>query len=482
MKKFIAIISAFVLLQSCDNDRLTEINQDPNSYYTTVPSTLLTYAEKNLTDYITTPNVNTNNLRLTMQYWQEVTYLDESRYNFTSRNISNSVWVYTYVRTLKNLEQAKVLINAYKPSAAEATSWPTTMKNQLAIVDLLQVYTYQVLVDTYGDIPYKEALDVDKYPLPTYDKASDVYADLILRVKADLANMNTSGQSFASGEKIYNGNVSKWKKFGNSLLLKLGIGIADANDTMAKDAVNTAISGGVFTSKADDALLQYLSASPNYSQLYANLVASNRDDYVAGKTLIDQMNSTTDPRRSNYFQKTTSGVYLGGTIGAASSFSTYSHVGTFAYTATTPGIILNYTEVAFYLAEAAARWQIGGLPAPLYSTAVQASFNQWGYTPADAAAYLAANPFDPSNWKKSLGTQAWVAMYDQPMQAWNFYRRLDYPVLSAAQNAVQEAQGKVPVRLQYPISEQTTNPTNYTAASTAIGGDNLYTKIFWDKN
>ena len=73
-------------------------------------------------------------------------------------------------------------------------------------------------------------------------------------------------------------------------------------------------------------------------------------------------------------------------------------------------------------------------------------------------------------------------MYDQPTTSFNFWRRLDFPVLLPAEGAVSDANNKVPVRLKYPVTEQTTNPTNYNAGSTAIGGDFLYTKVFWDKN
>ena len=110
MKKIIASLILVSLFQSCDNDALTATNNDPNSYYTTVPSTLVTYAEKQLTDYMNTPSVNINNLRLTMQYWQETTYTDESQYNFVPRTVTDNVWNYLYVRTLKNLDQSKKLV------------------------------------------------------------------------------------------------------------------------------------------------------------------------------------------------------------------------------------------------------------------------------------------------------------------------------------------------------------------------------------
>lgn len=480
MKKIIASILLVSLLQSCGRESMSEINTDPNSYYTTVPSTLVTYAQKQLTDYVTTPNVNINNFRLTMQYWQETTYLDESQYDFSTRNVANNVWTYLYVRSLKNLEQAKKLIKAYKPTAAEAASWPTTMKNQLAIVDLLQVYTYQILVDTHGDVPYKESLDIDMFPLPKYDSGKDIYADLITRTKTNLANLDASGKSFSSGEKIYNGNVAKWKKFGNSLLIKLGIALADSDPALAQSTIQAGITGGAIMSSADDCVLPYLT-SPNYSQLYTNLVASNRTDYVAGRPFVNYLKNSNDPRIDQYFQKI-NGDYVGGAIGEKSPATVNSLPGTFAYAQTTPGILLNSTEIAFYIAEASARWGIGGDPATNYANAVTASFKQWGKTTAEAATYLAAHPYDAANWKKSIGEQAWVAMYDQPLASFNFWRRLDFPVLLPATNAVAEAEGKVPVRLKYPVSEQTTNPDNYDAGSAAIGGDKLTTKLFWDKN
>ena len=551
MKKILASILLVSLLQSCGRESMSELNTDPNSYYTTVPSAVLTYAQKQLADYVSTPNVNVNNLRLTTQYWQETTYLDESRYDFSTRNVSDQTWNYLYVRVIKNLDQARKLVLAYTPTANEASTWEQTKKNQLAVIELQQVYAFQLLVDLYGDIPYSQASDIDMNPLPKYDSGKDIYASLITRTKAAVAALDPAGKSFATGDKIYNGNVAKWEKFGNSMLLKLGIAIADSDAALAQSTVQTAITRGVFTSKADDGLFVYLT-SPNYSQLYANLVASNRNDYVAGKTLVDYMNANNDVRRDVYFQKnvhylagavtgvtgstvtftpadtppamapqvgddvyvmpntkvgtiasisgnsfTLSGYkpgdivpendlgfgfyYKGGSIGLSSSFNSNSRAGAFAYAQSTPGILLNYTEVAFYLAEAAARWNIGGTPAVNYATAVTASFVQWGKTGAEAAAYIAAHPYDATNWKKSIGEQAWVAMYDQSPTSFNFYRRLDYPVLLPAANAVSGSNNKVPVRLQYPVSEQTTNPTNYAAGSTAIGGDFLYTKLFWDK-
>ncbi|MBK1897991.1 SusD/RagB family nutrient-binding outer membrane lipoprotein [Chryseobacterium paridis] len=475
MKKYIITPILALLFVGCTTG--DDVNLDPHAAYDTTQESLVTFAQKELSDYMNTPSVNENNFRLTMQYWQETIYVNESNYDFTNRNVSNNVWTDNYVNVLKNLDQAEQIIKAYVPPPSELSTWPAKKTNQLAIVDMMKIYTYQVLVDTYGDIPYTQALNIDVYPLPKYDKASDIYSSLISKLETDLSNLATNGSSFGAGDIYYKGNNAQWKKFGNSLLLKLGIALADVNPTLAQTTVNKAITGGVLASPQDDCKFQYLAASPNENPMFQE--TGSRDDFIAGKTLVDYMNASNDTRISKYYTDV-DGSYIGQVIGAPGEFSEFSNAGEFAYTATTPGVILSYTEVAFYLAEAAARWGIGGSPSALYSTAITASFTEWGVG-ADAAAYIAAHPYDASNWKKSIGEQAWVALYNQAVTSWNFYRRLDYPLLVAPTTAIPNANGKVPVRLQYPAAEATTNGTNYAAASAAIGGDRLTTKLFWDK-
>jgi len=476
MKKIIITSILALLFVGCRTS--DDVNLDQHAAYETLPEPLLTFAEKELSDYLTTPSVNENNFRLTMQYWTETIYVNESNYDFTNRNVSNNVWRDNYVNVLKNLDQASKIVEAYVPTFAEQAVWPAKKQNQLAILDILKVFTYQVLVDTYGDIPYTQSLDIDKYPLPKYDKAADIYSSLITRLSTDINNLSTTGGTFGNGDIFYKGNIGKWKKFGNSLLLKLGISLADVNPGLAQSTVNKAITNGVMTSSEDSCLFQYLTASPNRNPIYTEV--ASRDDFIAGKTLVDFMNVTEDPRISEYYTDIDGG-FIGQIIGTPGSIADFSNAGDFAYTTNTPGIIMSYTEVAFYLTEASARWGIGGSPATLYKTAVTSSFTDWGVT-EDAADYISAHPYDASNWKKSVGEQAWVAMYNQAVTSWNFYRRLDYPKLVAPNTAITNAEGKVPVRLQYPALEATTNGTNYNAASSAIGGDKLTTKIFWDVN
>lgn len=489
MKKIlIGTLFSMLVLNSCSDE---STNTDPHSAYTTTAESVVSYAQKSLADYVNTPSVNENNFRLTMQYWQETTYVNESNYDFINRNVSNNIWTDNYVQVLNNLNKAKELTENYAPTPAEQSTWAATKKNRLAIIDLLMIYTYQNMVDTFGNVPYTQALQLETYPLPAYDDAATIYTSLIARAKTAISNISTSSKGFTENGDYYYGelnqttgkkesNMLKWKKFGNSLLLKLSIAIADSNAGLAQSTATEAIAGGVMTSSGDNCQLPYQSASPNYNPLYDALVASGRDDYIAAKPFVDFLLANNDPRISSYYQLNEDDEYVGQVVGQPGEVDVFSRIGEFAHNPTHPGTIMNYTEVAFYLAEAAARWGTS-VPATAYATAVQASMNEWGVSAVDATAYLAAHPYNAANWKQSIGLQAWAALFNQGQTSWNFYRRLDYPVLQAPSTAAPEAGGKVPVRMTYPVREQSVNGTNWAAASSAIGGDKLTTKLFWDK-
>jgi len=477
---YIAIIS--LLLNSCFAD---DINRDSNSPYEATPGALFSYAQKSISDYMNTPNYKENIFRLLMQYWQESQYVEESNYDFANRDVSNNIWKEAYTHVLNNLEKAKTIL---EKTTHFSPDWPEKKKAQLATIELMQVYTFQTLVDTFGDIPYSQALNINNLLLK-YDRGEDIYKDLIIRAEkavADLSGLSIT-KSFDVGDLFYNGEINKWLIFGNSLLLKLAIGIADYDNTLAKQTASNAMSRGVMTSANDNCQLPYMKNSPNYNPLYANLVVSERTDFIAGKTLVDFMKANLpdqDPRIPKYYKPAKEGKYenkhVGQVIGEGGNYKEFSNIGDFASTPDTPGTILSYTEVAFYKAEAAARWNIGTVEAE-YENAIKASMKEWGVSDADASNYISKNPYKNAPWKKYIGEQAWVAMYNQGLTSWNFYRRLDYPKLSPATNAIGAAEGKVPVRLQYAPKEQSVNGSNWTAASNAIGGDKLTTRIFWDK-
>jgi hypothetical protein len=487
MKKLIIFSFTLLLLAGCTRD-LPHLNNDPK-HPTTVPSyTLFSQAQFNLASTLATPNVNTNIFELIAQYWQETTYLDESNYDLGTRAIPDNWWNALYRNVLNNLQLAKGLV----PTDVID---PDEQKNDLAMIDILQVYTYYYIVNTYGDIPYTQALDASN-PFPKYDDAKTVESDLITRLDADIAALDAGAGSFGSADLIYSGDISAWKKFANSIKLKIGILMADVDPGLAKSTVESAVASGVFTSNDDNALFVFSSSPPNTNPIWVNLVQSGRLDFVANSTIVDIMKGINDPRLPYYFTFDANGDYSGGDPGQGSTFSLYSKpagLTKILYSDATdigriadpdfPGDLLDYSEVEFYLAEAAARnFNVGGTAEEHYNKAITASITYWGGSDADAAAYLAqpsvAYATAAGDWKKKIGTQAYIAFYTRGYEGWTEFRRLDEPSIQAPPSALSE----FPVRYLYPVKEENVNQPNYEAASSAIGGDEVTTKLFWDKN
>ncbi|MDO6392377.1 SusD/RagB family nutrient-binding outer membrane lipoprotein [Pontibacter sp. BT731] len=474
MKKLIICLFSLVFMASCVDD-LEEYNVDQKRA-TAVPAvTLFTGATKNLTDVLTTPNVNTNNYRFYVQHWTSTQYLDEPRYNMTSRTIPQSMWTVLYRDVLNDLVEAKRIVTE------DATLAEGVKKNQLAQIEIMEVYTWSVLVNTFGDIPYTEALNPQN-ALPKYDDAKTVYADILNRLEAAVGQLDPKTTGFtASGDILYSGNMERWLKFGNSLKLKLGMVVADVDNAKAKALAESAVAGGVISSNAENAAFEYLSSPPNNNPISSNVKGplSTREDYVAANTLVDAMNQRNDPRREFYFSQV-NGTYAGGKYGFPNTFTSFSTVSAKVANPTFEAVLLDYAEVEFLLAEAVERgYNVGGTAMDHYNKAVKASITYWGGTEAQATAYLLQPSVNyltaPGDWRQKIGTQEWIALYNRGYDAWVTWRRLDAPTLLPPVEGL-----TVPTRLIYPVNEQTLNPSNNAAAASAIGGDASSTKLFWD--
>ncbi len=487
MKKILSIftISSLAILTGCVNGD-EEFNNNQSQPYEVPSELLLTNAQKELMDQMETPSVNLNVFRFFQHYLATTIYRNDARFNFTgTRKVPDNMWLALYTDVLGNLnESKKVIAKEVKPANVSQVTWSKQQANKLAIVNLLEIYTYQVLVDSFGNIPYTEAAKPESIVLPKYDDAKTIYENLISRLNNITSTLDSGYASFETGDNIYNGDVSDWIIFANSLKLKIGINLADVNPTLAKQTVESAYAGGVMLENSENSLFKYDVTSPNFNRLYAEVIASNRNDFVAEEEIVDAMNDLSDPRRPFYFTEISGGGYMGGTVGQTNTYSENSHIGPALLPANKSGLLFDASEVNFYLAEAAARgYSVGSSAQQYYQNAIERSMQQWGVSAAAIAAYL-ANPavtYSAANWKQKIGQQAWIAMFNRGFESWNFYRRLDYPVLTAP-DAIPAAEGKVPTRLTYPINEQTVNGASWSAASSAIGGDKLTTKIFWDIN
>lgn len=487
MNKLIIILTTLLIFSSCEDYEDLNVNtKDPREVS---GESLFTNGQKNLFDQMVESNVNRNITRLLVQHWTQTTYTDESNYDLVTRTIPDNHWDVMYKDVLMDLYEAKNVIDSTTYSVLED---PAVKTNKLAITDILIVYTYSNLLETFGDVPYSQAINIDEYLLPAYDDALETYQVLITRLTEDINQLDPDNASFDLADNMYQGDVESWIRFGNSLKLRMGLLIADVNTTLAKSVVEEAanpLSGGLISSNAENASLTYLSADPNTNPVFEDLVSSGRHDYVAANTLVDTMNALDDPRRAYFFTQvdtsTVNGVvklaYLGGPYGVSNNYLSYSNVGENILIPTFEGMILDYSEVEFLLAEAVERgYDVGGTAEEYYNTAIEASIAYWGGTTEEAATYL-ANPkvayaTAEGTWRQKIGMQSWIALYNRGFEAWTAWRKFDYPVMEAPADAVSD----IPVRYTYPIDEQTLNSANYNDAAEAIGGDDVTTKLFFD--
>jgi hypothetical protein len=473
MKKVLLFLILAGIFSACYKD-FDELNTDIKNPSSVPPVMLFTGAQRQMADAITNTNVNINIFRLLSQYWTETTYIDESNYDLGTRSIPQNFWNIVYVDVLNPLKKAGELI------PDQAGVLPEVLKNQSASVEIMTVYAYSVLVNTYGDIPYSEAMDINNVH-PAYDDDAAIVNDLIARLDAAIGNIDAGADGFGGGDVLFGGDMGRWVTFANSLKLRLGMLIADADSGKAAAAVESGAAGAV-GSNGDNIVFAYESSAPNTNPVWVDLIQSGRQDFVAANTLVDKMVGLGDPRVPYYFTTDAGGGYSGGIYGSNNNFATYSKPNDALQAPDYGSILFDYAETEFLLAEAVERgMNVGGTAAEHYANAIRASIENWGGSSADADAYLAlpavAYATAEGDWKQKIGTQKWIALYNRGFDAWTEWRRLDHPVLVAPIEAVTD----IPVRYTYPVQEQNLNAASWEAASSAIGGDAVTTKLFWDK-
>lgn len=479
-KRILAVLTLYIAIASSCNKDLSSLNTNPKAA-SSAPSTAVFLAgEKSLMDAVTSTSVSSAPFRVLAQTWTENTYTYEARYNFSAYQAPDGWWNVLYVNVLGNLQQAKQLF-------PKDIANPTTLRNDMIIADLLQIYTYNLLVSTYGNVPYSQA-ENGTIPFPKYDDAKTIFYDLLTRVDTCIAGLNTAGVSLGNSDQIYKGNVTKWLKFAATLKLKLAMYIADIDATTASKKVNEAIATGLLASNSDNANMTYdASAVGNSNPIWQALVNSGRHDFCPASFFVSTMNSWSDPRLPLYFTKDPNGNYSGGVAGNGNSYVTLSTFSPTWLAATYPGVLMDYAETQFLLAEAAERGFVAGGSATAavnYNNAVTASITLWGGTAAAATTYLAqpavAYATAAGSYKQKIGYQKWLAFANRNWDAWTEIRRLGYPNLNVVSPPV-GASGSLPLRFTYPNAEHTSNPVNWAQASAAIPGgqDVVSGKIFW---
>ncbi|MDQ6610693.1 MAG: SusD/RagB family nutrient-binding outer membrane lipoprotein [Bacteroidota bacterium] len=376
--------------------------------------------------------------------------------------------------------------------------------NYAGVAKILKAYTYQTVVDAWGDLPYSEAQKLTNNLAPKYDDGAQIYKSLIALLDQGIADVNQTASKRSPGTNslIYPGTFSttktNWVKFANTLKLRLFLHYSKIDKAFLVSQITSLVTaGGPFmTSTSDNFQMVFINATNRQNPIQQFEIA--RSNYLfANATLVDSMNARTDPRRATYFTQypARSGNYKGAKAGDAPS-QQYSrfHVylrgdtlnsptpaanGSYAYNAYTytgdaPIRMLTYAEYNFIRAEAAL-YGAPGDPQTFFQEGIKASMSMARVSTTETNAYIAVNGLLVGTSEEKLKriiTEKYVASYGVLMEPWTDWRRTGYPVITKVPNAVI---GDIPRSLLYPQSEIDLNPNAPKQKA------DMLVRVFWDK-
>jgi len=468
MKKILFAAAAALAITSCTSD-LSDLNVNGKAPEAVPAGALFANATMGYYDFTSVQNVNLNNLRLWSQHWTQTTYVDESNFQLNDRDVNGNTFVRMYTTVIRDCEEARSALADVVASNAEIAA-------SEAAIEVVEVLAYSLLVDLFGDVPYTEAMGESN--TPSYDDDAAIYADLLARLDAAVADLSGSN-AFGSSDIIYGGSADSWKMAANSLMLRMAVRMIDADAAMAKTYGEKAIAGGVFASSADDMRLFYSSAPPHTHPMWETLVQSGRTDFIASATLGDVLNGLADPRRAGFFKNLGgSDSVIGAPHGLQSDYYQFSQPGTALEDPTWSHAAISYVETEFLMAHAAvAGWAGTGDAATHYENAIRASIEEWGGSSADADTYMMHSmvAFNATTAATQIGVQKWIAMYSNAAEAYAAVRQYDIPMATA-----NLAQTVTPSRYSYPLDEYSLILSNVEAAGAKFNGDDTFAKVFWD--
>lgn len=484
ISRTVATLALALGASACGNG-LTGLNVNPNQPNRVQPPLLF---PDGVSDVVGRARGGSFDLTLTSLWAQQIAmdrFTDEDRYSIRPDNI-DGYWSGFYSGGLQDF----ATIIALGDSGASP--------NVVAPALVMKSWTYGIMTDIWGDIPYSQANQGRAQLRPVYDSQQQIYAGLFADLK-QANDMINGDPSYGTADLVYGGQVQEWKKFANSLRLRFAMRLTNVDPTTAQTQALAAISDGVFTSNTDNAVLRWPGDGTNDSPIYDNFTV--RDDQHVSQTLIDMMKSlyiatsgsdtTFDPRLGVYADPVIANlpdtVYTGAPNGLQDDsaigigLTHTSRVGAAYRDIASPSKLMTYAEVLFDEAELAARGWMDGDPAALYAQGIQASMEYNGISDDVAAAYIASPrvAYNPATGLEQIALQKWIALYGEGTEAYSEYRRTNVPDLQPGPAAITNPK-IVARRLTYPVSEQSLNNDNLQAAMAREGGASLTNRVWWD--
>lgn len=360
--------------------------------------------------------------------------------------------------------------------------------NIWAIAEIMSVYGFMFLTDYYGDIPYTDALSLLSAGLvfPTYTAQSAIYPDLIARLVAAAARINTGAVvTFGGFDPVYQGDMTGWRAFANSLRLRLAMRMSNSSPAAAQAAFTAAWGSQIFTSVDGHADVDWQATAPAANPVYEGIVFDGRlGDFRLSESLVNRLAMFNDPRLPIYAEPAASdGEFRGlrngrlpGQYVPPLGSNDFSTVGAYFLEPTTPSVLLGYSELLFLGAEAAELGWIGDAAATLYADGITASMEEFGISGGDIATYLAqpsvAYTTGTYTLFDAIHVQKWMGLFFAGTEAFAEMRRVGWMDLVPADNSILPA-GMFPARMPYPAEEALVNPDNYP------GDIPITTPVWW---
>lgn len=488
--KNMLLLPAIFFVASCSSDKFEDFNTNPNEPTSVSPDVLLTGAIRKSIN----TSVDASFLvgSVAAQLTAKTLRLEVDAYDWNAFPDYWEGW-YESLTDVKSIEDI-------------AVSEGNETLEGAAIV--LRCWIFQNLTNAYGNIPYSEAIQgAAENFTPVYDDQQAIYEDLLSELsRADglLASENGS----IPGDILLNGDVEKWRKFANSLRLRLLMYAGDNIGDGASQFEAIVSAGNIISGNEDNVTLTYTGSAPNEFPVVP-LKIGDFDAVALSETSYTAMEAYNDPRLMRYARPdnedfSVSPVFTGRVngIGEGCSSPGGSRLGVQYYdypeliTAdalnlpVAEGIIMTYAEVSFLLAEAAAIGWISGDVESYYRQGIEASME---YHLVDLAPF---GWLDFDDFYNNSGVaysaltdiweQKWLALYFHGLEPYFEVRRWYHeggdsfdgiPFLAATCGNLNN--DMLPLRFLYPGEEQSLNAVNYEAAVAAMGGSNSQNAAMW---
>ncbi|MEZ4829016.1 MAG: SusD/RagB family nutrient-binding outer membrane lipoprotein [Bacteroidia bacterium] len=379
----------------------------------------------------------------------------------------------------------------------------TNNKSYQGVALIMKSWMFQILTDVWGDVPYTEALKGradDPVFKPVYDPQEQIYEGLIADLRKANELLSDASNPAIKGDILFDGDLTRWRKFGNSLLLRVYMRLSEVKTATAQAGIaeifNNPAQFPVMEDNLDNATLGFLSSPPNAFPIAAvsGYRVGSFNEYRMSETAQEVLENYDDPRIQTWYAPTvnssTSGsdlvwdgmkngivdgpayIYKGGDP-FLSKFANSFHFEPNSI----EGMLMQVAEIHFIFAEAAARGWITADAKAQYEAGITASFEYWNTAmPSD---YLTRTGVAYSGDMEQIGNQKYLALFNTDFQGFCEYKRTGYPAnIEPGPDAFYDF---IPSRFLYPSSEQALNDANRQAAITRQGPDQITTKVWWEK-